>query len=115
MHAATMLLEEAFKLAQLEDAALDAEDVDRAEELSVQRSNLLRQAWDERGDCDPALLREQLVKMSSAHDALMNKAIGLQGRLRSQMAAGQKQTKYFDGDRYIYAQARKSMFCDKVS
>jgi len=115
MHASTRLLDEVLDLIRSEVAALSAEDVDRAEELSARRSMLLEQAWERREGCDEPTLRAHLLRVQAAQTGLVTAAENLRQKYRQQQNAGRKQAKYFATERHLHAATKKAFYCDTQS
>lgn len=115
MHPCSSLLDEIFVRLRSEESALDAEDLDRAEELARERVAMLKEVWQGRSGYDEALLRERLLTLQSEQGRLTAKAEALQQKFREQQNAGRKQARYFNGDRHLHAQTQKAFYCDRQS
>jgi hypothetical protein len=115
MHPCPALLEEAFVCLASEESALEAEDLDKAEELAERRAGFIDAAWTARAGFDEEALRERLLELKGRHDLLAAKADTLWQRLREQQNASRKQSRYLNVERRINAQAKKSFYCDKRS
>ena len=115
MHTSTRLLDEVLDLIRSEMAALSAEDLDKAEELSAHRNTLLEQAWERREGCDEQALRAHLLRVQAAQTGLVTTAENLRQKYRQQQSAGRKQAKYFDTERHLHAETKKAFYFDTRS
>jgi hypothetical protein len=115
MHPCPALLEEAFVCLASEASALEAEDLDMAEELAERRAGLIDAAWTARAGFAEEALRDRLLELKGRHDLLAVRADALWGRLREQQNASRKQSRYLNAERRINALAKKSFYCDKRS
>jgi hypothetical protein len=115
MFSTTVMLTEALDLAREESQALFDRDVDRADALSAKRAEILAAAC--------AALRPQagekalqcLRLLDAAQKDLTAEASKLLGELRTQYRQGRKMTGYFDSDRKLNRELKKSFYCDAVS
>ncbi len=115
MHPCAALLEEIIALCRVEGQALADEDVDKAEELANQRFDLIQKAWDSREGYPEDRLHASLLLIRDEQARLQTVAEALHDKLRERQHAGRKQTKYFNQDRHIQSQLRRSFYCDKIS
>ncbi|MDR1489801.1 MAG: hypothetical protein LBS65_04850 [Desulfovibrio sp.] len=113
MGAIRPLVEEALDLARAEGEALAEQDVGRAEELSRKREEILGRILKEAtGETE---LREDLILMRTAQKELLEKAENLRSVLLRQRQDGRRLTVYFDGDRRLKRELRRSVYCDTTS
>ncbi len=115
MHPCAALLEEIIALCRVEGQALAEEDVDKAEELANRRYALIQKAWDLREGFPEEELHASLLTIRDEQTRLHSAAEALHDKLRERQHAGRKQTKYFNQDRHIQSQLRRSFYCDKIS
>jgi uncharacterized protein (DUF3084 family) len=115
MHPCPALLEEAFVCLASEASALDAEDLDKADELAAARAALIDAAWKARGGFDEQNLRQRLHELADRHRHLATRADSLWRSLRERQSASRKQSRYLNTERQINALAKKSLYCDKRS
>lgn len=115
MHPCALLLEAVFTRIRAEKEALAAEDLESAEALSAERAALLQEVWQGREGYDPSLLRDSLLKVREAQQDLRGLAETLHQTLRERQQAGRKQSRYMNAERHLYAQQKKSYYCDKRS
>lgn len=115
MPSCAVLLDELLEVSGAEERALADEDMDRAEELAERRAVLLKDIWSNREGYDVEALKLALSKAREIQSRLQDIAEGLQEKFRQQQSAGRKQAKYFNTDRHLHAQMKKSFYCDKVS
>ena len=115
MHPCPSLLEEAFVCLASEASALEAEDLDKADELAQRRAGLIDAAWAARGGFDEKALRNRLLELKNRHALLAAKADDLWQRLRERQNASRKQSRYLNAERQVSALAKKSFYCDKHS
>lgn len=115
MHKCALLFDKFFLLADLEEEAIAAEDMDRVDALALERTGLLRQIWQERAGCDKEKLQTLLQRANEYQQKLTEAARALHARYREQQRNGRKQSRYFNMDRHIQADLQKSFYCDKVS
>lgn len=115
MHVCGILFEELLSVALVEEKALADEDVDRVEELSGRRSELLREAWAKREGYGEDQLRAHLLAMREAQQRLHKAAEALHSKFCEQQHAARKQTKYFNGDRYLHSEMKRAFYCDTKS
>ncbi|MDR2800049.1 MAG: hypothetical protein LBB52_02140 [Desulfovibrio sp.] len=113
MSAIRPLVEEALDLARAEGEALAEQDVDRAEGLSRKREEIIRRILGEAA-CETEL-RKDLIRMRAAQKELLEKAENLHNTLLSQHRNGRRLTAYFDGDRRLKRELRRSIYCDSMS
>lgn len=115
MHPCAAYLNEVQEVMRNEQAALAAEDLDLLEQLADQRHTLLKKAWDARAGYDESQLLNHLLEVEKLQQGLREKAQELQVDLRRRMNDGNKQARYFDGDRHIHSQLKKSLYCDTAT
>ncbi len=114
MHPCAALLEEIIALCRLEGQALAAEDIDRAGELATRRSALLHKVWASREGYPEDRLRASLLAIREEQQGLRSAALALHDTLGERQRSGLKQSRYFNQDRYIQSQLRRSFYCDKI-
>ncbi len=114
MHPCAELLQEIVTLCHQESQALDREDIARVSDLAGKRSALLNKVWRTRAGYPEDLLRSSLLDIQKKQQGLKAAALALQETLRKRQRSGLKQTKYFNQDRYIRGQLRRSFYFDKT-
>ncbi|MDR3177166.1 MAG: hypothetical protein LBU06_11625 [Desulfovibrio sp.] len=113
MSAIRSLVEEALDIARAEGEALAEQDVDRAEGLARKREEIIRRILGEAsGETE---LRGDLIRMRAAQKELLEKAGDLRDALLRQRRNGRRLTAYFDGDRRLKRELRRSVYCDALS
>ncbi|MDR2669052.1 MAG: hypothetical protein LBC14_03745 [Desulfovibrio sp.] len=115
MFPTTVMLTEALDLAREEAQALFDQDVDRADILSAKRAEILAAVC---GALRPHTREEaekHLRLLDKAQKDLTSEAGNLLGKLRTQYRQGRKMTSYFNNDRNLSREQKKSFYCDAVS
>ncbi|MDR1685047.1 MAG: hypothetical protein LBR82_01155 [Desulfovibrio sp.] len=115
MFPTTAMLAEALDLAREEAQALFDQDVDRADTLSAKRAEILAAVC---GALHPHTRNEaekHLRLLDNAQKDLTTKAGNLLGTLRTQYRHGRRMTGYFNNDRILNRELKKSFYCDAVS
>lgn len=115
MHPCTALLEKIIALCRVEERALADEDIDKVEELSRERADLLREVWEVRAGYPDEELHAALLRIKDEQTRLGLAAEALHRRLREQQQASRKQSRYFNQDRHLNAQNNRAFYCDKIS
>ena len=104
------ILDNVLDLIGSELEALAADDLDKAEELAIQREELLAQVWEHKEAWDEEELRNRLLQVVAAQAELITAAEGLQRQYREQQKAGRQQNKYFDTERQLHAESKKAFY-----
>jgi hypothetical protein len=115
MHPCAIRLEEAFACLAAEEAALDEEDLEKTDALAAERAACIRHAWQARDGFDAELLRQRLLELEKMHGRLVGKAEALRQSLHERQSVRKKQSRYFNAERHIHAEAKRSLYCDKRS
>jgi hypothetical protein len=115
MFPTTAMLAEALDLAREEAQALFEQDVDRADSLSAKRAEILAAVC---GSLRPHAADEaekHLRLLDRAQKDLTAEARNLLEKLRAQYRQGRRMTGYFNNDRSLNKELKKSFYCDVVS
>ncbi|MDR1946570.1 MAG: hypothetical protein LBQ51_05330 [Desulfovibrio sp.] len=115
MFPATALLSEALDLAREEAQALSDEDVDRADALSAKRAGILAELCSTLRPHAGEDAVKHLLILDKAQKDLTAEAGKLLGKLREQYRQGRKMAGYFNNDRRLNRELKKSFYCDTVS
>jgi hypothetical protein len=115
MSPTTAMLAEALDLAREESRALLEHDVDRADDLSAKRAEILALACASLGRHTGEEDMRCLLLLDKTQKELTVEAEKLLDRLRAQNRQGRKMTAYFNNDRNMNRELKKSFYCDAVS
>jgi hypothetical protein len=111
----TAMLAEALDLAREEAQALFDQDVDRADTLSAKRAEILAAVCGALRPHTCGEAEKYLRLLDKAQHDLTAEAGNLLGKLRTQYRQGRRMTGYFNNDRSLNRELKKSFYCDAVS
>ncbi|MDR2123545.1 MAG: hypothetical protein LBP38_00980 [Desulfovibrio sp.] len=115
MFPTTAMLTEALNLAREEAQALFDQDVDRADTLSAKRAEILAAVCCALSPHTRDDAEKHLRLLDKAQKDLTAEAGNLLGTLRTQYRQGRRMTAYFNNDRSLNREQKKSFYCDAVS